>query len=167
MTKTISHMLAMDRNRVIGHNNQLPWHLPADLAYFRKHTINKPVLMGRKTYASIGKALPKRENIVLTKDLHFQPADCRVVHSIDAAITYFQESHEEELMIIGGTEVFRQTLAIVNKLYVTEIDHEFVGDTYYPEISLAEWMVERRERGLVDDKNKYPHEFLIYKKIGR
>lgn len=164
MTKTISHMLAMDRNRVIGKDNQLPWRLPADLAYFRKHTIGKPVLMGRKTYDSMGKALPKRENLVVTRDAHFQPGDCRVFNSIEEAIQYFQKSDEEELMIIGGAEIFRQTLSIANKLYITEIDDEFEGDTFYPEIPPEEWIVTKREQGTVDENNVYRHEFLVYER---
>ena len=162
MTKTICHMLAMDRSRAIGKNNDLPWRLPADMAYFRKHTIGKPVLMGRKTFDSMGKALPKRENIVVTRDPGFQAENCCVFHDLEEAIQYFKNGPNEELMIIGGAEIFRQTLPIADKLYVTEIDHEFDGDTFYPDIPPSEWKVEKRAKGTVDEENKYPHEFVVY-----
>lgn len=128
----ISLMVAHDPNRVIGRNNQLPWHIPEDLAYFKKHTINKAIVMGRNTFESIGRPLPKRRNIVVSrqKDLTIEGVD--VVNSIEDAVKLAEEFHPE-VMIIGGEQIFKTVLPTADRLYITLIHDEFEGDTYFPE----------------------------------
>lgn len=128
----ISLMVAHDPNRVIGRNNQLPWHIPEDLAYFKKHTINKAIVMGRNTFESIGRPLPKRRNIVVSrqKDLTIDGVD--VVNSIEDAVKLAEEFHPE-VMIIGGEQIFKTVLPAADRLYITLIHDEFEGDTYFPE----------------------------------
>ncbi|MCM3611007.1 dihydrofolate reductase [Planococcus sp. MERTA32b] len=128
----ISLMVAHDPNRVIGRNNQLPWHIPEDLAYFKKHTINKAIVMGRNTFESIGRPLPKRRNIVVSrqKDLTIDGVD--VVNSIEDAVKLAEEFHPE-VMIIGGEQIFKTVLPAADRLYITLIHDEFEGDTHFPE----------------------------------
>lgn len=128
----ISLMVAHDPNHVIGRNNQLPWHIPEDLAYFKKHTIGKGIVMGRNTYESIGRPLPKRRNIVVSRqeDLTIEGVD--VVHSIEDAVKLAEEVHQE-VMVIGGQQIFKSILPKADRLYITLIQDEFEGDTYFPD----------------------------------
>lgn len=128
----ISLMVAHDPNRVIGRDNQLPWHIPEDLAYFKKHTINKAIVMGRNTYESIGRPLPKRRNIVVSRQQNLTIDGVDVVHSIDEAVKLAEEFHPE-VMIIGGEQIFKTVLPTADRLYITLIHDEFEGDTYFPE----------------------------------
>ncbi|KSU83385.1 dihydrofolate reductase [Fictibacillus enclensis] len=156
----ISYVFAMDRNRLIGKQNDLPWHLPADLKHFKKVTMGKPILMGRKTYESIGKPLPGRENIILTRDESFQAEGCTVLHTVQDAL----DRQDTELCVIGGSEVFRLFMPYVERMYVTRIDESFDGDTYFPAYDESEWNIIDRTTGILDEKNKYPHEFLTFEK---
>jgi dihydrofolate reductase len=158
----ISFVVAMDRNRLIGKENQLPWHLPADLAYFKKVTTGHTIVMGRKTYESIGRPLPNRKNVVLTRSEGYEAGGCEVVHDIDDVLQMARK--EEECFVIGGTEVFRLFWNDVWRLYVTYIDEAFDGDTYFPEIDAENWNVVSVEKGTIDEKNRYPHEFRIYER---
>lgn len=133
----ISLMVAHDPNRVIGKDNQLPWHIPEDLAYFKKHTIGKGIVMGRNTYESIGRPLPKRRNIVVTRNPEYRADGIDVVHNLDEAIRLAKEQHEE-VMVIGGEQIFRTILPHADRLYITLIKQEFDGDTFFPEYG-AEW----------------------------
>ncbi|MCP2036274.1 dihydrofolate reductase [Planomicrobium sp. HSC-17F08] len=133
----ISLMVAHDPNRVIGKDNQLPWHIPEDLAYFKKHTIGKGIVMGRNTYESIGRPLPKRRNIVVTRNPEYRADGIDVVHNLDEAIRLAKEQHEE-VMVIGGEQIFRTILPQADRLYITLIKQEFDGDTFFPEYG-AEW----------------------------
>lgn len=160
----ISIVVAMDKNRVIGKNNQLPWHLPADLAYFKKVTMGKPIVMGRKTHESIGRALPGRKNIIITRNKNYQAEGCIVIHSIDA-IFNLGLGNDEEICIIGGAEIFQEALIHANRLYITMINNEFEGDTFFPEIAENEWKLTFKEKGPMDEKNPYDYYFTIYERV--
>jgi dihydrofolate reductase len=161
----ISAIAAMSENRVIGLNNQLPWHLPADLKHFKNLTQGHPVLMGRKTYESIGRPLPNRTNLILTRHLDYTAQGCEIVSSLQAAIEIANKLSASELFIIGGAEIYQQLLSHVNKLYLTIIHHPFEGDAYFPEINSQEWQVSDEEHHEPDEKNIYPYTFMIYDKI--
>lgn len=159
----ISFVVAMDKNRVIGKNNDLPWRLPADLAYFKRVTMGNPIIMGRKTHESIGRVLPGRENIIVTRNEDYQASGCEVLHHIDD-IKRLDKENEEELFVIGGAELFRELLPIADRLYVTHIHHEFEGDTFFPSVSWSEWKVISREQGVKDEKNPYDYEYVVYER---
>ena len=133
----ISLIAAMSSNRVIGHSGQMPWRLPAELAYFKKITLHKTVLMGKRTFASIGQALPKRRNLVLTTQADFSAPNCEIFSSLAQALAAVPA--DQELMIIGGGELYRQTLPLAARLYLTFIDCELPGDTFFPQWDPAEW----------------------------
>ena len=156
----LSLICAMDKNRLIGNNNQLPWHLPADLALFKQNTLGKPVLMGRKTYDSIGRALPGRQNIVITTNTGWNAPGCDVAHTIDEALTLANDC--EEVMLIGGASLYEQTLKQADSLYLTMIDHSFEGDTWFPEIDFKAWQIESEIDFAADDKNPY---LFTFKKL--
>jgi dihydrofolate reductase len=157
----ISFVLAMSENRVIGINNTLPWHLPADLKYFRQLTMGHPVVMGRKTFESIGKPLPGRENIILTRKEEYQASGCRVVHSTES----MSGLDQGEIFVIGGAEIFKEMLPYADRLYITMIHGSFEGDTFFPEIDSSQWRLASEQKGTVDEKNVYEHEFLLYERI--
>lgn len=156
----ISLMLAMDENRVIGKDNQLPWHLPADLQYFKKVTMGHPIVMGRKTYESIGRLLPGRENIIITRNKSFQVNGAVILHNV-AVIKEYADKCEKEVFVIGGAEIFREILPETDKLYITQIHHTFEGDTYFPQIDSNQWRVTSSVKGKVDELNVYQHDFNI------
>jgi dihydrofolate reductase len=160
----ISFILAMDENRVIGKDNQLPWHLPSDLKYFKTVTMGHPVVMGRKTYESIGRLLPGRENIILTRDRDYSVEGGIVFHSDEEFLEYTKKNPEEEYFVIGGAEIFNLLMDKVDILYITEIHAKFEGDTFFPEINEDIWTLVSSEKGVTDEKNLYPHTFLVYKK---
>lgn len=149
----------MGNDRVIGYQNKLPWHLPADLKWFKQCTLGKPIIMGRPTYESIGKPLPGRLNIVLTNDFSYQVAGCEVVHSVDAALDAAGET--SEVMIIGGARIYECFMPFIEKMYLTLIDHPFPGDAYFPKWDAKEWETVERISHQPDDKNPYAYEFLI------
>lgn len=148
----------MDANGVIGRDNELPWHLPADLQHFKKTTMGKPILMGRKTYESIGRPLPGRTNIVITRDSRYQAAGCVVVNSIDAAMEAAGE--QDEIMVIGGAEFYRQVLPHANTIYLTRIHATFDGDTAFPELKDADWREVERSDQAADEKNPHDYSFI-------
>jgi dihydrofolate reductase len=133
----ISLIAAMSNNRVIGQAGQMPWRLPAELAYFKKITLHKPVLMGKRTFASIGQALPKRRNLVLTRQADFFAPNCEIFSALAQALAAVPA--DQELMIIGGGELYRQTLPLAERLYLTFIDCELPGDTFFPQWDPAAW----------------------------
>jgi len=159
----ISFIVAMDRNRVIGRNNRIPWRLPADQAFFRKTTMGHPILMGRKTYLSIGRPLPGRTNIVMTRNPEYRAPGCEVVHSVREALERYGTG-EGELFVIGGTDIFKLFLPVADRLYITLIRHEFPGDTYFPEIDPAAWKLVSEKPGIRDEKNPYDYVFQIYER---
>ena len=159
----ISFLWAQDENGLIGKNNQLPWRLPADLQYFKRVTMNHAIVMGRKTFESIGKPLPGRTNIILTRDQQYKAEDCLVFHSKDALLEWINQSGEE-VFITGGSEVFRLFLNEVDRLYVTKIQASFDGDTFFPKINWEDWHLISEEKGPKDEKNPYDYVFLIYER---
>jgi len=161
----ISFLVAMDENRLIGKDNELPWHLPNDLKYFKEVTMGHKIVMGRKTFESIGRPLPGRENIVLSTNPNFQAKGCQVFHDLDSFIQFANEHKNEEIFIIGGAIIFETLFNYADRLYITEIQGQFEGDTYFPNFDLDEWKVISLKDGTVDEKNKYPHRFLVYERI--
>lgn len=157
----ISFVVAMDENRVIGKNNQLPWHLPEDLKFFKRVTMGHPIAMGRKTHESIGRVLPGRENIVITRKPDYQSKDCTIFYSVEDFVKYSREQ-SDEIFVIGGAEIFKETFAHVDRLYITLIHAEFAGDTFFPEFNLGDWELVSNEKGIEDDKNPYDYDFRLY-----
>lgn len=154
----ISHIVAMSNNRVIGVDNDLPWRLPNDLKFFKRTTLNKTILMGRKTFDSIGKPLPKRRNIVLTRQNDLKIEGCEVVTSIEQAYALCRD--EAELMIIGGANLYEQTLEDVGRIYLTLVDCDIDGDAFYAEINLNNWHLIHSEKHTKDEKHAYDYSFL-------
>ena len=158
----ISIIAAMDRNRLIGNNNQLPWHLPADFAHFKSTTMGKPVIMGRKTYESIGKPLPGRTNIVLSRNpaTEFEGVEC--VSSFEEAVALVPDA--EEVMVIGGSKIYEMLLPQVNRLYFTYVDAEFEGDAWFPEFDENQWLQKEAVVRKADEKNLYDCHFVTLEK---
>ena len=152
-------VVAVAENDVIGRGNRLPWHLPADLRHFKSLTLGKPVLMGRKTYESIGKALPGRTNIVLSRSEDFAPGDCVVVKTLDDA--RIAAGAQTALMVIGGAEIYRQCLPLASRIHLTLVHtHIEDGDTIFAGWRGADWEEASRERHESDDKNAYAYSFI-------
>jgi len=158
----ISLIAAMDHNRLIGSDNKLPWHLPADFAYFRSVTMGKPILMGRKTYESIGRPLPGRTNIVLSRDSALQIEGVVCVTSLDQAVE--QAGDADELMVIGGSTIYEMLLPQADRLYITYVDGEFEGDAWFPVFSDADWLKVESGSHPADEKNDYSCEFVTYER---
>jgi len=161
----LSLIWAMDNNRLIGSNNALPWKLPADMAWFRKQTMNKPILMGRKTFDSIGKSLPGRTNIILTRQTDLAIEGCVVVQNLAAAKAAVPDA--EEIMVIGGAEIYALLLADADKLYITHIEDAFEGDAWFPAVNLSAWELISDEHHQADEKNAYAYNFEVWQKVGR
>ncbi len=161
----ISAVVAMAHNNVIGRENGLPWHLSADLKMFKKRTMGHHIIMGRKTYESIGKPLPGRTSVIITRDKsYFQPG-CKIAYSIEEALKIAHENGDDEAMIIGGGTIYKDSLAYCDKIYLTEIETEISdGDTFFPEINPAEWVEVKRENFSADDKNPYNYSFVEYER---
>ena len=155
----IKIIVATSKNRVIGNDNSLIWHLPADLKHFKNLTTDNTIVMGRKTYESIGKSLPNRRNIVITRQEDYDPENCEVVSSLEEALLLCGEN----CFIIGGGEIYKQSIGIADKVYLTLVDEEFEGDTYFPELG-SEWFVVSRIDNEPDDKNKYKYSFIEYER---
>ncbi len=156
----ISMIAAMDENRLIGRDNSLPWHLPADLAFFKRTTMGKPVVMGRKTWESIGRPLPGRQNIVVTRNADLEAPGCDLADSIDSAIALAGDV--DEIMLIGGAGLYRQGLPLASRLYLTLIHHRFPGgDAWFPEFE-SDWSVAERQDFDPDQNNPYPFSFIKF-----
>lgn len=161
----ISMIAAMANNRVIGKDNKMPWHLPADLKHFKAVTIGKPIIMGRKTYESIGKALPGRKNIVITANEAYTLNDALVANSCDQALR-IASVESDEVMIIGGGKIYETMLPLATTLFLTFIDLEVDGDTQFPDYSKsAKWKEISRESFNSDEKNPYNYQFITLSKI--
>ncbi|CAM3976834.1 MULTISPECIES: type 3 dihydrofolate reductase [Vibrio] len=158
----ISMIAAMAHNRVIGKDNQMPWHLPADFAWFKKCTMGKPVIMGRKTYESIGRPLPGRHNLVISRDSQLQIDGVTTVTSIEQALQLVAD--EAEVMIIGGGSIYQHCLPLANKLYLTHIDLEVAGDTQFPDWG-EHWTQSYSETFAADEKNAHAMEFVVLDKV--
>lgn len=158
----ISIIVAMGRNRVIGIKNALPWKLPADMEHFRQLTMGKPVIIGQKTFESIGNPLPGRTNIILTLDKDFAPPGCQVAHSIEEALEIAKDF--KEVMICGGASVYKQFLPIAGRLYLTLIKEDFEGDAFFPEFDWNDWEEIERIENEPDKNNPYQYTFLTLKR---
>lgn len=154
----ISLMVAHDLNRVIGKDNQLPWHIPEDLAYFKKHTIGKGMVMGRNTFESIGRPLPKRRNIIVTRNEGYVAEGADIVHSLEDAIELAKEVHDE-IMVIGGEQIFRSILPDADRLYITLIKKPFDGDTFFPDYG-EEWLLTSESEEQIS--NGIPFSYLVF-----
>ena len=159
----IAFVVAMARNRVIGRDNQLPWRLPADLRHFKHVTMGKPLLMGRKTFESIGRALPGRTNIVVTRDRNYRAAGCIVAHSLDEGLE--AAGSRDEIMVIGGAELFERLLPRARRIYLTLIDEDIPGDVHFPELPEGEWHETVRIDHPADDDNPHPYSFRVLERI--
>jgi len=166
---TLSIIVAMANNRAIGKDNQLPWHLPEDLQRFKYITMGKPIIMGRKTFESIGRALPGRLNIVVTRQSNWQYSGVRVAHSLDDAIQLadaqaFINNHEE-MMLIGGAELYRSALPQVNKIYLTRIETTVDADAFFPELTGDEWIETARENHQACEPNPHDYAFCTLERV--
>ncbi len=161
MKKSI--IVAQSTNRVIGKNNQLPWHLPADLAHFKKTTYNHPIIMGRATYQSIGRPLPKRTNIILTRNTTYNaPTSCKIAHNLDQALSHAKQTQAKEVFIIGGAQIYAQTLPIADTLYLTQVHTTIEGDTFFPPIDPTQWKQISKKNHPADSTNPYAYTFIKY-----
>lgn len=162
----LSCIVAMSENRVIGTNNSLPWHLPEDLKYFKRITLGHPIIMGRKTYESIGRPLPGRANIVVTRQPGWSADGVLTVGGIDAAI-HLAEQQEggSEVFVIGGAELFRHTLGQVERLYLTQVHAKVAGDVYFPDFNQDEWREVDRIDHQADQRNPYSYSFLVLNRM--
>lgn len=155
----LSLIVAMTRDRVIGRDNDLPWKLSEDLKRFKRLTTGKPVVMGRKTYASIGRPLPNRLNIVVTRQMDFEAPGCTVAHSVGEALD--AAGDVPEVMIIGGAELYQRALPHADRLFVTWVEGEVEGDTWFPAFDLDAWEVQEEAAVPADDKNTYPTTYQV------
>ncbi|TQK62491.1 dihydrofolate reductase [Brevibacillus sp. AG162] len=154
----ISLIVAYARNQVIGKDGDMPWHLPADLKNVKELTTGKTIVMGRKTFESIGKPLPNRKNVVLTRSQDFHPEGVDVVHTKEEVLAM------GDVIIFGGSEIYRQFLDVVDRLYITEIDLETEGDTFFPAWDRDAYTLVDKREGIVDEKNVHPHAFYVYER---
>jgi len=159
----ISLIAAMDHNRLIGNDNELPWHLPADFAYFKSVTMGKPILMGRKTFESIGRPLPGRINIVMTRDRSLKIEGVICVADMDQAVE--QAGDADELMVIGGSTLYEMLLPQADRLYITYVDGEFEGDAWFPDFDESEWQKVSTRCSDVDENNQYRCEFVVFERV--
>ncbi len=157
----ISLIVAMDKNRGIGKAGRLPWHLPADLKLFKQITMGHHLIMGRKTWESIGRPLPGRTMIVLTHQPHYQPDGCIVAHSLDEGLDIALRNGEEEVFVIGGAQVFTQALPIADRIYLSRVEGVFEADASFPEIDLTDWALLKRVAYSADDNNPLAFTFEI------
>lgn len=161
----ISLLVAMDRNHVIGYENDMPWHLPKDLKHFKEKTTGNTMIMGRKTFDSIGRVLPNRKNVILTKQENYSIEGAIVIDQLEDIYDWNEKSPDEELFIVGGGHIFDQVLPRADRMYITEINEEFPGDAYFPVFSKTEWKLTKKEKGIRDEKNPYEYYFLQYDRI--
>ena len=170
MTASLVLVVAYAEHRVIGADGGMPWHLPSDLRHFKQVTMGKPVIMGRKTFESIGRALPGRDNIVVTRDAEYTAAGACVAGDIDAAIRLARESAcrdgQSEICVIGGGEIYRQTLELAARVYLTEVHLSVEGDTSFPELSVHEWTEVAREDHVAGDKDTADFSFVVLDRTG-
>lgn len=160
----ISLIVALARNHAIGFNNSMPWHLPEDLRYFKRVTLGKPVIMGRNTFESIGRPLPGRPNIVISRNSAYPAEGITLVQSLDAALQAAQKLlpvDQQEVMVIGGAQIYAQALERADRLYLTEVDAEPQADAFFPQFARSEWREVARESHQACDKNPYAYSFVV------
>lgn len=161
----LSLIVAKAKNNVIGKDNQLIWHLPEDLKRFKRLTTGHTIIMGRKTFESLGRVLPNRHHVVLCNDANMKIDDENVEILEDISLLDKYIKDEEEHFVIGGATMYRLLMPYCTKMYITEINQEFDGDVSFPEINMSEWKVTEREKGLKDEKNPFDYEYVTYEKI--
>ncbi len=159
----ISIIVAMAENRVIGNDNSLPWHLPADLKHFKAMTVGKPIVMGRKTWESLPGKLPDRTHIVVSANSDYQAEGCVVVHSLEQALT--AAGDVPEVMIVGGAMLYAQALPLADRLYLTLVEMQVDGDTRFPEYDAEQWQEVERQRYPADDRNPYAYSFVTLSRV--
>ena len=162
-------IVAVADNGVIGRNNALPWRIPADLQYFKRTTLGKPVIMGRKTFESIGRPLPGRANIVITRNAGYGADGVRVVGSLQDALALARDialiDGVGEAVVIGGSEIYRLAVPVADRLYVTEVHAEVEGDAMMPAVDWTQWREVSRERHAAEDPNPYDYSFVVYERL--
>lgn len=165
----LSLIVAMSSNRVIGIHNALPWHLPNDLKYFKQVTMGKPIIMGRNTFESIGRPLPGRRNIVITRNPDYQAEGIDVVSSLDAAIQLGEDicliDGHEEVMVIGGAQIYELALPQADRLYITHVDANIEGDAFFPEVDWQHYRKVGEEAFAAEGPNPYDYRFSVYEKV--
>lgn len=156
---------AMSRDRTIGRGNALPWHLPEDLKYFKRVTLGKPIIMGRKTWESIGRPLPGRSNIVISRDPNFHAEGVRVVHTLEQALSLAHSigviDGSDEVVVIGGAQIYALTLPKADRLYLTEVHAQVEGDAHFPDFDETQWQELAREEHAASDANPYAYSFIV------
>ena len=160
----VSLLVAADEQNVIGANNTLPWHLPNDLKYFKNLTWGMPIVMGRKTFESIGKPLPGRKNIVITRNRDWKAEGAVAVNSIEEAMDRTMQDDVKEIFVIGDAEIFKTVFPKATGIYLTRIPHWFQGDVYFPPIDAEEWALVKEHHHSKDEKNNYLHTFQIWER---
>jgi len=163
----VSAIVATAKNNVIGKDNDIPWYLPADLKYFKRVTLGHHIIMGRKCFESIGRPLPKRTNIIITRNLFFTATNALVCHSLEEALSIAFDNGEEEAFIIGGGEIYRQAMPFVDKIYLTEVDLEIEGTVFFPDLPEDKWKLIASESHQADAKNEHDYVFKTLEKIAR
>lgn len=161
----LSIIVAVAKNNVIGKDNQLIWHLPEDLKRFKRLTTNHTIIMGRKTFESLGRVLPNRKHVILCNDAEMNIDDENVEILEDISKLKKYKDSEEENFVIGGATIYKLLMTYADKMYVTHINEEFEGDVYFPEISKNDWKITEREKGLRDEKNPFDYEYVTYERI--
>ncbi len=159
----ISIIAALAENRVIGVNNTLPWRLPNDLKHFRRLTTGHAIVMGRKNYESIGKPLPERTNIIVTRNHDYRASGCLIAHSLDDALALAKG--DPEIFVIGGAEIYREALPLADRLYLTQVHSAVEGDTFFPEINDNAWKETAREQHAADEKHAYAYSFVVLERL--
>lgn len=162
MHPNLSLIVAFDENRLIGAGGQLPWRLPDDLKHFKALTLGKTILMGRKTWNSLGRPLPQRDNWVLTRDPNFKPEGCRVFADLNVALAAHTQG---ELMVIGGAQLYQQTLPHAQRLYLTQVHARVEGDTWFPAIDAAAWRETAREDHAADERHAHAYSFITLERL--
>lgn len=157
----IAAIVAISENNVMGIDNKLPWHLPGELAYFKKITTGNTIVMGRKTYDSIGRPLPNRQNVVVTRQKDFMAEGVTVINDLEA---YLKNITDENVFIIGGAEIFKIAFPYFDALYITEVLHNFEGDTWFPDFNKNEWKLKSESEIQTDEKSKINYKYLVYVK---
>jgi dihydrofolate reductase len=155
----------MDETRGIGLDGRLPWHLPADLKRFKSLTMGHHLIMGRKTFASIGRPLPGRTTIIVTRDQSFQPEGCLVAHSLETALEFARLDLENDVFVIGGAEIFVQAIELADRIYLTQVHSSLPADVYFPEFAAADWQEIDSEYHPADENNRYPFTFKILARV--
>lgn len=153
---------AIAKNNALGKNNELIWHLPADLLRFKKTTTNHHIIMGRNTFESIGKPLPNRTTVIITRNKNYKAEGCIVVHSLENALEIAKEDNSP--FIIGGAQIYAEAISLVNQLDITEVHHEFEADAFFPEIDLNIWKEVKRENFKADENNPYDYSFVSFQR---